>query len=129
MSGEQDPKGLSHEEEALLKSCRIQFTGLIDDFRAHLLDTSRPPHPNLRNGFAEWKEFGFDSLAVEAATRCGKKLFLTISARDPAAALRGLERYRQKWELSIRNWFGCAVQINFQYDQPNKEGMHANRRD
>ena len=65
-----------------------------------LLDTNRPPAPRLVNGFAEWKKFGFGSLAVEAAAWRGKVLALTLSAHDPAAARRGLERYCKKWETA-----------------------------
>jgi hypothetical protein len=113
------PKYLSNEDEKLLQCARTLFTGLIDDLRAHLLDTSKPPHPNLANGFADWQNFGFNSLAVEAATKRGNVLVLSLSAFDPAAAQRGLEKYRRKWEASIREWFGCKVQIIFQSQRPN----------
>ena len=58
----------------------------------HLHDSSRPPSPHLTNGTADWQEFAFNSLAVETATRRGEALVLTLSAIDPATALRGLEK-------------------------------------
>ena len=82
--------------------------------RALLLDTNRPPNPRLANGYAEWEKFGFGSLAVEAATRRGKVLALTLSARDPTAARRGLERYHRRWEASCREWFDCEVTVDLQ---------------
>ena len=47
---------------------RVKFTGVMKDMGNHLLDSSRPPVPHLVNGAAEWQKFGFNSLAVEAAT-------------------------------------------------------------
>jgi hypothetical protein len=82
--------------------------------RAHLLDTSKPPNPNLVNGYAEWEEFGLNSLAVKAAKRCGEGLVLSLSASDPAAARRGLNKYQRKWDSSIRIWFECEVTVELE---------------
>lgn len=102
------------EPDGPLKRAQRAFIGVIDDMRALLLDTNRPPNPRLANGYAEWEKFGFGSLAVEAATRRGKVLALTLSARDPTAARRGLERYSKKWEMALCKWYECEVDVNVQ---------------
>jgi hypothetical protein len=98
----------------MLRRARDRLNGAIDNMRAHILDTSRPPVPNLANGFVDWESFGFNSLAIEAATWRGKTLELQLSARDPAAARRGLEKYHWKWEASCREWFDCEVTVDLQ---------------
>ncbi|MGA2632603.1 MAG: hypothetical protein ABSF16_00035 [Terracidiphilus sp.] len=102
------------ESEALLKCARNLFNGVIDEIRAHLLDTNTPPVPHLANGFADWQKYGFGSLAVKAAARRGNGLALVLSATDPAATRRGLEKYRRTWEASFRKSFGCKVQVALQ---------------
>jgi hypothetical protein len=97
------------EPDGQIRWARIKFTGVIDDMRAHLLDTSRPPAPHLGNGAADWEDFGLGSLAVEAVAQQGKALILTLSARDPMAARAALERYRPVWEPSLRKWYECEV--------------------
>jgi hypothetical protein len=105
------------EPEPLLKLARAAFTGPMNDFGDHLFDSSRPPAQHLANGAGEWEEFGFDSLAVEAAAWCGEVLVLVLSAYDPAAAERGLYKYRKTWEPSLRKWFECEVQVELRQAQ------------
>ena len=109
-------KSLSNEEKtrALLKWARDRFNGAIDDMRVHLLDTNRPQISGLANGYADWQEFGFNSLAVEAAEWRGKTLMLVLCASDPAAAQPGLYKYRKKWEAGLRKWFDCEVHVEVQ---------------
>jgi hypothetical protein len=111
----QKPKDLPCEygPDKLLKSTRSAFIGVIDEMRDHLLDTSRPPNPRFANGAADWNIFGFDSLAVEAAEWRGEALSLALSATDPAAARRGLEKYQRKWESSLRKWFDCEISVEW----------------
>ena len=90
-----DPSGL-------LPWARMKFTGVIDDMRNHLLDTSKPPHPRLRNGYQDWEEFGFAHMAIEAAEFRGAVLMLVITAPNPAAANRGLAKYHRAWAESVR---------------------------
>jgi predicted transcriptional regulator len=94
-----------------LKWAQVEFTGVIKDLGVHLLDTSRPPNPRFANGAADWNEFGFNSLAVEAAEWRGETLELCLSARDPAAARRGLEKYHRTFDASLRAWYRCEVKI------------------
>lgn len=107
------PKGSPNEGEtaALLKWATDRFNGVIDDMRSHLLDIGKPPNPRLVNGYADWRRFGFDSLAVEAATMHGDVLALELSATDPAAARLGLEKYHRKWNASLCKWFGNDVEV------------------
>jgi hypothetical protein len=84
----------------------------MNDLGDHLLDTSKPPVRHLANGADEWSSF--DGLAVYAAARRGGVLVLTLSACDPAAARDGLKKYRRTWERSLREWFGCEVEVDFQ---------------
>ena len=100
--------------DRMLKWVADSFNGVMDDLRAHLLDIDRPPVPHLTNGYADWEEFGFNSLAVEAAERSGETLALRLSARNPAAARRGFTKYQWKWEASLREWFHCEVTVDFQ---------------
>lgn len=102
------------EPDGLLKWAVAQFTGPMNDLGDHLFDTSRPPAPHLANGAADWTEFGFDSLAVDEAARRGGLLVLTLGADDPAAAQLGLEKYRERWEASFRQWYGCEVEWEIQ---------------
>jgi hypothetical protein len=95
--------------DVLLKWASDRFNAVIDDMRAHLLDTSRPPNPRFANGASEWGKFGFGSLAVYAAARRGEALALVLSASDPAAAHEGLKKYHRTWEPSLRKWYGCEV--------------------
>jgi len=110
---EQGPKKLSNEDEPdpLLKWASDQFNRVINEMRAHLLDTSRPPNPRLANGFADWERFGFNSLAVEGATRRGEVLTLVLSATDPGAGRDGLKKYRRVWGVSLGKWFGAGVEV------------------
>jgi DNA-binding transcriptional ArsR family regulator len=112
----QKDKSSSDEDELdpLLRWAQIKFTGVMNDLGDHLLDTSRPPTPHLVNGAADWKEFGYNSLAVEATVRQGEVLVLRLSASDPAAARRGLERYRKTWEAALRKWYEGEVDVNVQ---------------
>ncbi len=89
----------------------VKFTGVIDEMRDHLLETSRPQVRNLVNGAADWSEFGFNSLAVEAARSCGDVLVLTLSASDATATRRGLDKYHRTWERSLGEWFQCEVRV------------------
>lgn len=91
---------------------QVKFTGVMKDMGSHLLDSSRPPVPHLANGATEWEEYGLNSLAVEAAGWRGEVLVLTLSARNPATARRGLDRYHQFWERALRKWFECEVIVN-----------------
>lgn len=102
------------EPDGQLRWARIKFTGVIEDIRAHLLDTNRPPSPHLANGYGDWKVFEFGSLAVEAVEWNGKTLELTLSASDPIAARAGLEKYHRIWEASLRKWFSREVRVVFQ---------------
>lgn len=83
----------------------------MKDMGNHLLDTSRPSAPHLANDYSDWHEFGFDSLAIEAAARSRNVLELVLSASDPAATQRGLHKYRRTWEASLRTRYGCEVKI------------------
>ena len=116
---EAQPKNSANEDgsDALLKCARDLFNGVIDDMRAHLLDTNKPPNSNLANGYADWTKFGFNGLAVEVAARRGEVLVLVLSAIDPAEARRGLDKYRKTWEGSFLNRFGGKVQIELQRRQ------------
>jgi hypothetical protein len=105
------------EPGALLRWARIKLTGVMKDMAGHLLDTSRPPASHLANGYADWERFGFDSLAVEAAARRGEALALVLSASDPVAAQRGLEKYRKTWGASLRNRYECKVRVELQQAQ------------
>jgi hypothetical protein len=100
--------------DGLLRWAQIKFTGVMDDMRAHVLDTSRPPNPSFTNGAADWEEFGLNSWAVEAAEWRGKTLMLVLCASDPTAARRGLDKYREKWKASLCKWYGCDVDVELQ---------------
>jgi len=88
----------------------------------HLLDTNRPLIPSLTNGFADWQDFGFSSMAVEAAKWRGAVLTLNLSVDDPAATRRGFDKYRKKWEASLRKWYECEVLIELQQAQRKSRG-------
>lgn len=103
----------SKEQEWILKITRSAFNAVIDSMKEQILYTSSPPHRNLGNGIAEWEEVGFSHWALESALKQPRGLTLTISVPDVTAAHRGLERYKQKWDSSIQNWFGCEVTIRF----------------
>jgi hypothetical protein len=98
----------------MLKWARDRFNGVVDNLRSHLLDTNKPQVPHLSNGYADWEEFGFNSLAVEVAKWRGGTLELWLSVRDPASARDGLKKYRRTWERSLREWLDCEVEVNFQ---------------
>ena len=111
---ELDPQEPSTKGEAenLLQSARDLFTGVMKDMGNHMLDTSKPQSSHYANGFADWDEFTFDSLAVAGATKDGNGVVLTLTASDPAAARRGLEKYKKKWEAILRYSFGDAVTVH-----------------
>lgn len=114
-AGQKDKDSPDEDEpDRLLKFARAVFTGVMKDMGCHLLDTSRPPNPRYANGYADWEQFGFGSLAVEAAESRGAGLALVLSACDPDAARSGLEKYRRKWDESLRKWFGCKVYCELQ---------------
>lgn len=104
--------------DELLKQAVNKFTGVMKDMRDHLLGSNRPQAPHLANGFDDWQEYGFSSMAVEAVARRGEDLELMLSADNPAAALCGVEKYRQEWNESLRKWFAVAVQVDFQQSPP-----------
>jgi len=99
------------EPDPLLRWARIKITGVMKDMVSHLLDTSKPQKRRFANGFGEWEKFGLNSLAVEAVQWRGEVLELVLSASDPAAAGRGLYKYRKTWEPSLRKWFECEVEV------------------
>lgn len=111
-SGEaQKDKGFPDEDEkraSQLLWARSKFTGVMKDMGSHLLN-SRPPSPHLTNGLRDWQSFGFDSLAVRAWR--DEELTLVLSANDPEAARRGLDKYRKTWEASLRKWYECEVRV------------------
>jgi len=84
----------------------------MDDLGDNLFKTNRPLNPGFANGAADWKEFGFNSLAVDGVTRRGEALALTLSASDPELTRRGLEKYHRTFDASLRSWYGCPVQID-----------------
>ncbi len=98
------------EPDPPLRWARIKFTGLMKDMGSHLLETNIPRVPHLANGADDWREFGLDSLAVEAAEWRGEKLALVLSASDPAAARRGLVKYHRTWGASLGKWYQCEVE-------------------
>ena len=93
-----------------LRSARVLFTGVRNDMKDHLLNTSRPPMSRLTNAFEDWRS-GFESLGVERVTECRRILVIVLSACDPAAARRVLEKYRQKWNKSLQKWFNREVEV------------------
>lgn len=99
------------EPDAALRAAQVIFTGVMKDMGNHLLDTNRPPNPRLKNGGQEWQDFAFGSLAVRAARWRGEVLELVLSASDPAAARRGLEKYHRTFNASVRAWYGCEVEM------------------
>jgi hypothetical protein len=109
----QKPKGFPDEVRSGddLTWARAKFDGVMKDMKSHLFDGHRPPLPHLTNGFADWQEFGFKSLAVERTAWRGKVLTLVLSASDPAAARRGLEKYRRKWDASLLKWYEREVRV------------------
>lgn len=118
-SGEaqKDKDSPDEDEPDPLRWATIVFTGVMNDLGDHLFDTSRPPNPRFANGADDWAKFGFNSLAVEAAEWHGERLTLILSASDPAAALRGLEKYRRKWDESLRKWYQCEVRVTLVEDR------------
>lgn len=102
------------DPDGLLKWAEAVFTGPMNDLGDHLFDTSKPPNPRFKNGFQEWEDFAFGSLAVKAAEWRGAVLVLTLSASDPAAARAGLVKYRRTWEPSLRRWYRCEVRCEVQ---------------
>jgi len=99
------------DPDALLRWARMRFTGVIDDMRDHLLDTSKPPVPHLANGKEEWDRFGFGHMAIEAAECRDAVLVLTISAPDPAEARRGLDKYHRTWDPSLTKWYEGEARV------------------
>jgi hypothetical protein len=112
----QSPKDFPNEREPalLLKWATDRFNGVIDNMRAHLLDTGKPLNAHLANGYAEWQQFGFGSLAVEAAAMGGNVLTLVLSASDAAAAREGLKKCHRVWDAGIREWFGDDVEVKLE---------------
>lgn len=106
------------EPGGLLKLARAKFTGVMNDLGDHLFDSSRPPARHLANGAVDWKELGFDSLAVKAAAWRGEVLELVLSANDPAAARRGLEKYHHIWNEALGKWFDCDVHVELVQAKP-----------
>lgn len=89
-----------------LHAVRDAWTGVVDGVRRHLL-SDRPERDHLASGAEEWRRWSFDSLAVADADRKRNgRLWLTLHARDPDAARRGLEKYRRTWEAQLRRWYG-----------------------
>jgi hypothetical protein len=110
-AAQKDKDSPDEDEPDPLQLATHAFIGVMNDLGDHLFDTSRPPAPHLANGAADWEAFGLNSLGVEAAAWRGEALELVLSASDPAAALRGLEKYRKNWEAALRKWYGCEVKI------------------
>ncbi len=102
------------EPDGLLKRSKAKFIAAINELEDYLFDTRRPSISRLKNGAQEAKDFGFASLAVETAQWSGETLVLTLSARDPAAASKGLKKYHRTCEPSLRKWYGCKVEWEIQ---------------
>jgi hypothetical protein len=99
------------EPDKLVQWALVKFTGVMKDMGIHLLDSSKPPSSQLANGYADWEEFGFNSLAVEAAAWHDGTLELTFSASDPETTRRGLKKHHRTFDASLRTWYGCEVKI------------------
>jgi hypothetical protein len=97
------------EPDADLNWARVKFTGVMKDIQNRLF-TSRP-NQHLANGFADWQEFGFDSLSVERVLWRGETLVLILAGVDAEAARLGLDKYHQKWQASLRKWYECEVDV------------------
>lgn len=108
----QKPKSIPDEvvPDAELNRARAKLTGVVNDMKSHLLDPNRPHASHLTNGLIDWQAIGFNSMAVERVSRRGTILKLTLSVNDPVAARRGLDKYHNKWEASLREWYGGEVQ-------------------
>jgi hypothetical protein len=102
------------EPDSLLKLAIAKFTGVMNDLGDYLFDTNRPPLPHFANGATEWDSFGFSSLAVETVSWRGEVLMLMLSASDPVAAQRGLEKYHRQWDAGLLKWYKCEVQCEIQ---------------
>jgi hypothetical protein len=114
-------KGSSNDDktEDLVIWARTKFTGVIDDLRGNLFETNRPQSSHLANGGADWQQFGFGSLAVEAVIERAGGIVLTISANNPAAAQAGIDKYSRRLNASLRKWYECEVEVIFQLARPN----------
>ena len=87
----------------------VKFTGVIDEMR--------PPSRNKQTSSSKsgerscrLEEFGFNSLAVEAARSCGDVLVLTLSASDATATRRGLDKSSPN-RSGLGEWFQCEVRV------------------
>lgn len=99
---------------------RARFDGLINDMRNHLLDPTGPENGNLSNGFDDWREFGFGNLAVDSTSWSGATLLLVLSANDPAATQRGLDKYHKRWGEIVRERYECEVQVELIERSPKR---------
>lgn len=102
------------EPDGLLKWARAKFTGVMNELGDYFFDTSQPPMPHLANGAAEWEDFDFGSLAVDAVVWDGETLALTLGADDPATAQLGLQKYQKRWEAALSKWYVCKVRCEIQ---------------
>ena len=94
-----------------LRWARVKFNGVMKDMRDHLLNGSKPPMPRITDGYSDWEAFGFESFCVERVEPRGKAWGLVLSASDPAAARRGVEKYHRTWDESVRRWFEGEVLV------------------
>lgn len=113
-----DPEGAKDRPdedgpEPDLRAIRAQFTGVINEWGDAMLDTGRTPTPHLINGVADWERLGVNSWAVEAAARRSNELVLTLCADDPAAAERGLVKYRKRWDAAWLKYFSGKVEVQW----------------
>lgn len=120
----EEPKAMPGEGAVVddLTWARLKFDGVMKEMKSYLF-AHRPPLPHLTNGTADWNAFSFENLTVVRVSPPDVPLLLTLSASDPAAARRGLEKYQRTWNRYLEKWFESQVDVDFAPTQPRGEGV------
>ena len=108
---------LSYEGESIgvsLSHARALFNGVMNDLKHHLVNPTMPRRKHLRDGYDDWRRFGFESLGVVEVSDAAGKIRLELCANDPEMSRAGLEKYRKTWRASLHRWFEHEVEIELQ---------------
>jgi hypothetical protein len=94
---------------------RIAFGAAVNSVHDALMRLTPPAFEkrrNFRNGAVEWQEYRFGDLTLESYEgNSTHGLVLKVSSPDPATTVRGLEKYKARWDDALNEAFGQSVRL------------------
>jgi hypothetical protein len=104
-----------HTPVADLQLARIAFASAVDTLHDALLAPSPiglTKRAGFNDGYQDWQAFRFGDLGLEGvASTAEGALVITVYTPDKAATVRGLDKYKTRWQTALCKAFGRDVQL------------------